>query len=226
MIPVDTIPTELLDNLTNFSDWFFKQDRTQLKLNGADLDSEYFCSLEYLKARQTEGHSGYPDSVKGVDMNIMSGYDVDVYQPKILKLDTEIKNFICSRSCALKMYYPAGGFIDWHTNENASGYNVLLTYSVEGKGAFVYQHPVTKAIVTIPDKQGWNMKVGMYDRHDGSPLWHAAYTECERLTWAYILDQSGWDALVDELAVDRNIIDSLYGTVDNRPAFTSLAVYN
>ncbi len=226
MIPVNSIPTDLLSSLTSFSDWFFQQDRGQLKLSGMELDPNYFCSVEYLKNKQEEPHSGFPDNAKGVDMNIMGGYDVELYQPKILKLDTDIKNFICSRACALKMYYPAGGFIDWHTNENASGYNVLLTYSTTGKGAFMYQHPITKEIVNIPDKQGWNMKVGMYDRHDGTPLWHAAYTECERLTWAYILDQSGWDALVDDLSIDRSTIDNVYGKAEYRPTFKSLAVYN
>lgn len=226
MISVSNIPSELLDSLNKFSDWFFEQDRNTLKIAGADLDSKEFCSVEYLNKRQTQGHSGFPDSAKGIDMNMMCGYDLDQYQSKLTELDTDIKNFICSRTCALKMYYPTNGFIDWHTNENASGYNVLFTYSVDGRGAFVYQHPRTKEIVTIPDKLGWSMKVGMYDRHDGLPLWHAAYTECERLTWAYILDQSGWDILVDEIGVDKTNISDVYGQVGDRPAFSSLAVYN
>lgn len=226
MIPVDNIPDELLNGLNKFSDWFFKQDLNELEIVGKDLDADYFCSLDYLKLRQEEGNAGFPDKSKGIDMTSMVGYNLDIFRPKITELDNTIKNFICSRSCALKMYYPESGFIDWHTNENASGYNALFTYSLKGDGAFMYQHPRTKNIVTIPDKQGWNMKVGMYDRHDGLPLWHAAYTKCERLTWGYILDKSGWDMLIDEIGVDCNAMADIYGNESQRPVFKSTAVYN
>lgn len=221
MIPVEKIPSELLKVLDSFSDWFFQQDRSAFDLRGKTTNAEYYCSQEYLEKRQREGHSGYPDGAKGIDFQMMRGFDLEKFYPKIQEVDTAIKTFICSRRCALKMYYPADGFIDWHTNENAYGYNVLFTYSLTGDGAFLYQNPTTKEIVTIPDKQGWNMKVGLYDKHDGAPLWHAAWTNSERLTWGYILDELGWENLVEELELDTTPLQQMYGEM---PSFRSLSV--
>ncbi len=221
MIAVENIPDELLTVLNGFSKWFFEQDRSTFNIRGKDFDAEYYCSTEYLDKRQRDGHSGYPDGSRGIDFQMMKGFDLEVFYPKLQQVDTAIKNFICSRRCAIKMYYPADGFIDWHTNENAYGYNVLFTYSQTGEGAFLYQNPQTKEIVTIPDKKGWNMKVGLYDKQDGAPLWHAAWTKSERLTWGYILDELGWENLIEELETDTSPLETMYGTM---PSFRSQAV--
>lgn len=221
MIPIDNIPKDLHDALNKFSDWFFEQDRSHMKIRGSGADAEYHCSLEYLKKRQQEGHSGYPDALRGIDMQTLKGFDLDTFYPMMQKVDVTIKNYICARNCAIKMYYPEDGYIDWHTNENAYGYNALFTYSRTGDGAFVFQNPSTKEIITIPDKKGWNMKVGLYDKHDGAPLWHAAWTRCERLTWGYIIDEMGWENLVEELQIDTSPLQEMYGGM---PSFRKLPV--
>jgi len=216
MIAVDVIPSEILTELDEFADWLFQQDRSGFKVRDFGVSQQEAVSLEYLAKMQAKDPDGYPACSQGLDFNEMCGFDVEKFYPRITEIDTSIRAFLGARTCALKMYYPAGGFIDWHTNANAFGYNVLFTYSTEGDGAFMYQNPKTKEIVTIPDKKGWNMKVGVYDKHDGLPLWHAAYTNCERLTWGYILDEMGWENLVEEINIDMAPLNAMY---DGLPQF-------
>lgn len=213
MIAVEHIPDEIHDVLKNFSDWFFTQDRTNFVYhkNAEPITREEAVSVEYLKKQQSRDLDGFPVCSEGIDFQNMHGFDLDTFYPAITEADFEIKSFLAAKTCAIKMYYPAGGYIDWHTNANAFGYNTLFTYSLTGDGAFLYQNPLTKEVVTIPDKQGWNMKIGVYDVHGGSPLWHAAYTNCERLTWGYILDQVGWDNLIEELDVDISPLADMFG---------------
>lgn len=211
MIVVDNIPNEILGELNKFTDWFFQQDRSGFKIKTFDMTLEQATSVEYLKNQQEKKLEGYPERACGLDFNNMTGFDTQTFYPQIAEIDTVIRNYICARNSAIKIYYPAGGYIDWHTNANAYGYNVLLTYSRTGEGAFLYQHPKTKEIVTLPDKPGWNMKVGLYDTHHGSPLWHAAWTGCERMTWGYILDDYGWANLVEEINMDLSPLIEMYG---------------
>lgn len=213
MIVVDNIPEEILKPLTEFSNWFFQQDRTKFDMRDFGINREEAVSTAYLNAQQQKGESleGYPACAYGIDFQEMKGFDLDVFYPKITQIDTTIRNYLSAKCCAIKMYYPAGGFIDWHTNANAYGYNALFTYSQTGDGAFLYQDPSTKQIVELKDKRGWNMKVGLYDKQGGAPLWHAAYTECERLTWGYVIDQLGWDNLVEELNLDISPLEAMVG---------------
>lgn len=211
MIAIENIPQDLMDDLVGFSDWFFQQDRQGFDIEGDPAESAHCTSVEYLIEQQSKRLKGFPSKACGIDFQNFRGWDLDTFFHKVTETDSSIKTYIGSKTCAIKMYYPEGGYIDWHTNENAFGYNVLFTYSVTGDGAFVYQNPKTKEIVTLPDRKGWNMKVGLYDRHGGMPLWHSAYTKCERLTWGYILDQRSWDALVSELNVDTTHLSDMYG---------------
>lgn len=215
MIVVDNIPEEILTELDKFTDWFFEQDRSAFKMRDFEVPREEAISLKYLQEQQSKDLDGYPVCAYGLDMNDMAGFDVDKFYPHITEIDTTIRNFLCAKHSAIKMYYPAGGYIDWHTNANAYGYNVLLTYSHTGEGAFLYQNPKTKEIVELHDKKGWNMKVGLYDVHEGMPLWHAAWTDCERLTWGYILDDMGWANLCDEIDMDLTPFTEIYGDLPN-----------
>lgn len=215
MIAVDNIPSDILEELDQFADWFFQQDRGGFKIRTFDLSREEATSVEYLKSQQEKKLEGYPQCAYGLDFNEMAGFDIEKFYPQITDVDTTIRNYLCARNSAIKMYYPAGGYIDWHTNANAYGYNVLLTYSRTGDGAFLYQHPKTKEIITIHDKPGWNMKVGLYDIHEGSPLWHAAWTGCERMTWGYIVDDYGWANLIEEIDMDLSPFIEMYGDLPN-----------
>lgn len=214
MIMIENIPEDLLQDLNEFSTWFFAQNHSSLEFAGKNLDYRDYVSAEALKQQQNKQLEkfGYPKDARGIDFNSPeSEYDFDIFQNKMVEYDMKFRSFLGAKYCALKMFYPEGGFIDWHTNANAFGYNVLLTYSKTGDGAFFYQHPITKEIVELHDKPGWTMKVGMYDKPGGAPLWHCAYTNCERLNWGYVMPDNGWENLVEELNINIEDMEAVYG---------------
>lgn len=235
---VSSIPRELEVELYNFSDWFFNQDLNLVNLREKDkrnLTANEAVSIEYLHKIQSKDHIGYPEASYGADFLEVEAVNVDKFRDQkgvlderrfenflrpIRELDATLKQFICSPRAAIKMFYPPEGFIAWHNNSNAYGYNILFTYSETGEGAFLYQHPITKEIVEMPDKKGWSAKVGCYDVAGGSPLWHAAYTRCHRLNWGYVIPENVWSDLMNEdFGVDISFIDDLFGTT---PSFKHL----
>jgi hypothetical protein len=221
MIKVDKIPEELQVILDQLAEMFFDIRQEELDdinfdiRNKDNLSWQKATSKEYLLKQQSRETSGFPSASRGIDFSTLvhsSGNSHMLkYVPKLREFDHEIQSFFCSRQNALMMYYPPGGFIDWHTNANAYGYNALLTYSKTGQGAFFYQHPHTKEIVTLQDKPGWSLKLGSFDTWGGFPLWHSAYTECERLTWSYIIPDNMWHFVAEELNVDANAIEDVLG---------------
>lgn len=212
---VEQLPDDILEELSSFSDWFFSQDLSKVLMERPQgLTLEKATSTEYLIQRQNETcaqKQGFPEQSYGVDFLNMDCFDTDIFMGRINQLDGILKTYVGAQRAALKMYYPPEGFIDWHNNSNAFGYNILFTYSETGDGAFLYQHPITKEIVQMTDKKGWSAKVGCYDRADGQPLWHAAYTRCRRLNWAYVVPETLWYDLVEELGVDPKFLDGLFG---------------
>ena len=95
----------------------------------------------------------------------------------------------------LAAYYPNKGYIGWHHNGDASGWNVLFTYSQDGDGFLKYRDTETGEIVTLPDPKGWSAKMGYYPSLEEVPkdklFWHCAYTEKERITIAFNQKSSG-----------------------------------
>lgn len=104
---------------------------------------------------------------------------------------------------ALSMYYPEDGFIGWHHNGNAPGYNLLVSYSLDGDGGFSYWDYKTKSVKTIFDRPGWNVKVGYYPNQRKEPervYWHMAKTKRVRVSVAWIIDQKEmWKNMIDEI---------------------------
>lgn len=219
MIQIDHIPTDILDALTHLSTWFFSVDHGELnfdRVNKAKLEWEEAVSIPHLLKKQQQKDIGYPTAARGADFNLLEYYTKDFckspHVQTLRKYDREIRTMLGSSDTALMMYYPPRGFIDWHTNSNAYGYNAIFTYSKTGDGAFLYQNPTTKEIVTMKDKVGWNMKLGVFDKKDGAPIWHAAYTLCDRLTWSYIIPDNIWNAIVGDLNVDPQELIDMVGS--------------
>lgn len=215
MIQIDNIPADILDRLNALSTWFFSVDHGELnfnRVNKKNIGWEEATSLSYLHAKQQQRDNGFPEAARGVDFNVMDYYTKDFCKSphiqSLRKYDREIRTMLGSSNTALMMYYPPNGFIDWHTNSNAYGYNAIFTFSKTGEGAFLYQNPTTKEIVVMKDKKGWNMKLGVFDRKNGSPIWHAAYTLCDRLTWSYIIPDNIWNSIIKDLDIDpQHLID-------------------
>lgn len=142
--------------------------------------------------------------------NCSYGQDSTFFDPKgnlyfhelIKNVNRRLLSFVGSPQNALFMYYPPNGYIGWHHNGNAPGYNILLTYSTDGNGYFESYNPTTKQYNKLNDVKGWNLRFGYYCDQKKEPdnlFWHAAYTECPRLTIAYIFKHKPmWESLIEE----------------------------
>ena len=83
---------------------------------------------------------------------------------------------------AVFLYYPEGGFVGWHTNQNNSGHQFIFSYSEKADGYFQYYDKQKKEIVKIQDKAGWNARHYHFGEDVDDHLWHSAYTNVPRLT--------------------------------------------
>jgi hypothetical protein len=213
MIFAQKLPKQLEKKLYDFSDLFFTQDlENKVVLNDKKLDTSYAISNEYLEAMKAKPNNvGFPEESYGADFKNVKVYDIETFDKKVAELDKALMDFCATYNCALKMYYPPDGYIGWHNNANAPGYNILFTYSETGEGDFRYIHPQTGELVILPDPKGWSCKVGYYDVVEGAPLWHAAHTKCNRLNWAYIIHPTMWVDMAAELGIDPNGIKEIFG---------------
>ena len=113
--------------------------------------------------------------------------------------ENEFKSFIQE----FKENYPENGFMGWHTNWNASGYNILLSYNTEeGGGFFRYLDPITKEMVTLWDPKGWSVKVGYFGRRSepDKVFYHCAGSRSKRLTLGYVIPHEDlWKSMVEDI---------------------------
>ena len=172
---------------------------------GGEFTADYLCGEEYLKHMQSKKVDGFPEITKGVDLGQWQPPQPEL-RAALKKLDEELIAWSGSRNNAVKMLYPKGGYMGWHHNANASGRNLLLSWSKEGKGYFRYQDPITKEIVTMYDTPGWTCKAGYYGRFDEPEkiYWHCAWAEPEeRFTLGYIIPHDGlWQDMIDDIQTE------------------------
>ena len=192
---------DLLKIVNEYSDWFFTQDRKRIKIEGTPDSNGYHTSKEYWETIDKQKHIGFPEVTYGVDLTHVESTPQH-YREKIVSLNSKLNSFFGAKFCAVKMYYPNGGYMGWHTNWNCAGYNILLSYNKDGNGFFRYIDPVTQEVVTQPDKQGWQAKVGYFGNKQESDkiVWHCARSNSERLTFGYVIpDLDMWQMMVDDL---------------------------
>lgn len=166
---------------------------------------EYVTGNDYLAHMQGKKVTGFPEQTYGHDL--MAGVKALKNNPLLLKalqtLDVDLLAWSGSRNNAVKMFYPKGGFMGWHHNANAPGYNILLSWSKNGTGFFRYQDPKTKDIVTMNDIPGWSCKVGYYGpwHEEDKIFWHCAATPLEeRFTLGYVIPHLGlWESMIDDI---------------------------
>lgn len=163
---------------------------------------------DYLKHLiQVEGdrHEGFPDHFlarnfkpsdpkeMGNSFKSRSDYKTrKIITDSIYSVNEEIQLFLGTRNNALCAFYPPGGFISWHNNWNAPGYNLIFSWSETGDGWFKYLDPKTKKIVTMQDEPGWQLKAGYFGHH-GEPdkvCYHSASTDCNRITVSFIFNHN------------------------------------
>ena len=121
-------------------------------------------------------------------------------ETKFGELNTELCTILSTRNNALAQLYPPNGHISWHNNANASAYNLIFTWSETGDGWFKYVDPKTQEVVTIQDEKGWNLKAGHFGAYgSGDVVYHAARTNCYRMTLSYVLghNEDYWEDCID-----------------------------
>jgi|GEM_PF-2323460 len=219
---------ELVSYLDIFRDWSFeksnwlqleKHSLAEKNRRSLNLGGDVATSSVYLKDLDHPNHVGYPIELYGLDLNYEvvrksgSTWDPDFFnriREINYKTDESLQSYLGAKMSALKAYYPAGGYISWHTNWNAPGYNIVFTYSQGGKGYWRHIDPSGSSclqpdlgkLVHIDDSPGWHCKAGYFGSKENpqNVVWHSAYTDEPRLSLAYILhDKSIWENLVSEI---------------------------
>tara|TARA_B100000927_G_scaffold216470_1_gene176681 strand:- start:266 stop:931 length:666 start_codon:yes stop_codon:yes gene_type:complete len=208
------ISQELLDILTPYSDWFFKQDLSELDKLALEHpnypkehDLEYYCSDNYLKeiVDKDGEHEGYPEVSYAYDLNM--GKHGEAFNSKYEEITEEVISFTGAAYQAVHVYYPKGGFMGWHNNWNASGYNILLSYTEKGTGFFKYRKPhldrTINDVVHMQDPGGWCCKVGYYGRgrEPEKVYYHCAGTYEPRLTFGFVIPHLDmWRNMVEDIS--------------------------
>ena len=217
MLAIYKLHPDLLKILTEFSDWFFARDNSDLESyagknpNMKNISiknmTEEATSMSYLeKALETPNRYGFPAHSWGIELAHERAY-YDVEEVKIHAQDTNNKlmNFFGARNNALQMYYPAGGYIGWHNNGNAAGYNIVLSCNPGADGEFEHWDHVNNKLNVFKDQAGWNCKVGYFGGFAESDklYWHCARTRTPRLTLSYVIyDKNLWEDMVADINCD------------------------
>jgi hypothetical protein len=222
---IQNITREILEPMNAYRDWAFSSPiqseiASMLKHHEARLSQgDGVCSVETLAGIDHHRHDGAPDEFVGINMNSdilklhvgqLQRWFIEEARAKSDELDRQLQHQLGAKVCALKMFYPAGGYIPWHTNWDAAGYNIIFTYSAGGSGYWRHVDPAgassvvprSDRLVHIGDKPGWNAKAGYFGRKDelDKITWHCAYAREPRLTLSYLIyEKDLWENLVEEL---------------------------
>lgn len=147
---------------------------------------EYYCSKEWLDICLSgdpigppQNHYAHPVGKRRRESQYWENY--------VERVKYEFPKEIGAHTSALLSWYPPGGFVAWHTNWDATAYQILFTWSKDGNGYFRYLDNATGEIVTIQDKPGWQCRWYYFGRKDEPEniCWHSAYCGSERMTLAY-----------------------------------------
>lgn len=197
--------------LNEFTDWFFSQDyvskidlapKESNKKDVTDEVDEYYTSDEYHDSIDWDDHEGYPLYSHGVDLHLTGSTPIE-WRDRCRELTSKLNNLLCSRFSAVMMYYPKDGFMGWHDNRNCPGYNILLSYTKNGKGFFRFKED--GKTITQYDKPGWNVRVGYYGslEEEELQLRHCARAYEDRITLGFVIPSKViWEGTVEDLCDD------------------------
>lgn len=219
-IPINN--SHVMDALNGFL-WYYDNPMItrNIRLNGKELDRRYFTGSEYRDKiiKMAESHDGYPECSRGYNVKAdrldvltqgKNNNEVAEIISKFNSLNTNLCSVLGARNNALTMMYPPDGFISWHNNANASAYNLIFSWSETGDGCFKYVDGHTGQEVVMQDKKGWQCKAGYFGAY-GEPwynlVYHAAETDCWRITVSYVFDRSDMslgmqDEIIEEIMSD------------------------
>jgi len=156
---------------------------------------------------------GWPNKELFLNLTDLSGsQQLKEYNLKE-KADKITYGWLNGNSRALFGLYPPNGYIPWHNNGNAPGYNILMHYSWGGDGGFHSYH--NGEIIDYPDKDNeWIARAGRFESTEGTGMvgddtisvsqkdasWHCADTKCWRLTVSTIINNKDiWEDVIEEM---------------------------
>lgn len=215
MRSVNIINEEVLQSLNDFKDmWWDKRNNLEdyYNLFAKDSKVEDYLSDDYKKHIMNMGpaHGGYPEKIKGFLLKQESHsatHDVDL-ATKYRTLNEKLQLLLSTKNNALCAVYPPGGFISWHNNANASAYNLIFSWSENGDGYWKHVDPYTNKDVHVQDVPGWQCKAFYFGGYEDSPediVYHAAATNCWRMTISYIFDRESkefWEDVIEEIEME------------------------
>jgi hypothetical protein len=183
---------ELLATLDSFVEGMFSiegYDDPKYQAFSSEEDKskgEYYCSEEFLRECLEGELIGAPHRHFAQPISLMVRRDPEKWGEYMQRVKFDFAAEIGAHTSALLSYYPPGGFVCWHTNYDASAYQVLFTWS-DGNGYFRYYDKANDEIVTIPDVKGWQCRHYYFgpENEPENHCWHSAYAGGERITLAY-----------------------------------------
>ena len=205
----------VLNILNEYKDWVYPKwqsgdmDR-DLKMNCKEHTRDRWIADDYLERQiaKGRGHDGFPESMR-VYAGTMPNKEGETskssveYREKGQEVNQRLMTALSAKKNTLVTCYPPGGWISWHNNANASGYNVLFSWSETGDGWFDYWDLEKKERVRIPDVPGWQCKMGYFGSYEQTDriCWHAASTDCLRITAAYVFMEAEtiWQDILDDI---------------------------
>lgn len=221
---------ELKNILNECSDFFFSE-KYSIIFNDDLLMGEFYCDVGHRENRETlsdnyinhlikypERHIGFPQGIKGIDIRHDKTPDryfrkTKQFGSQYIKLWKEIQDFaddidkklhtlLSGKHSAYFTVYPKDGYIGWHSNHNASGHNILLSFSEQGTGYFehiIHGDPEKKRIRHNDVKGQWTAKAGYFGSlsEPENICWHRAESGgSKRITISYIVpDKTMWELM-------------------------------
>ena len=145
-------------------------------------DGEKYMSKEYLfKHMADPEHKGFP--VEHCSFPIEHGMADDPLLEEVYMFSrTKFISDLGATSSAVFLYYPPGGFVGWHTNQNNSGVQFIFSYSQEGNGYFQHYDLEKREVVVTKDQTGWRCHYHHFGKEPDEHCWHSASTNEPRLT--------------------------------------------
>jgi len=201
-------------------EWLIKDDNylvTEPTCWNQRHEQERFTSDEELFKIMEMGrdHDGFPEAIYGYSMTNNLKFKPHSTSAQKVEFGNRIKSMMSNimlsfnfKTNALFTVYPPGGYISWHNNANAPAYNFIFTWSENGDGWFKYWDMQKKEIVTMQDVPGWQCKAGYfgaYSHGEEHLFYHAASTNCTRMTVAFTLSRDetslNWqDDIIEEIS--------------------------
>ena len=205
----------VLKSLNEFKDFILDKRSKglldkELDLNAKDHTRDRWLADDYMERimSRKRAHEGFPESMRsyhGLMPGGNGGYkeSYEDYRKASTKLNNELMTELSAKRNTLITVYPPGGWISWHNNANAAGYNVIFSWSENGDGWFDYWDLDKKERVRVPDHSGWQCKMTYFGSYDESDklCYHAASTDCLRISVAYIWgrEEAMWEDIIEDI---------------------------